>query len=59
MTNKAKIEFLKDYKIYLLSLKNGQGPLIEEQPQQRKQTCDKPKVLVLKKSLYGRNIQVG
>lgn len=53
MTNKEKIALLKEYRNYLLSLKEYQQQLEEEQ-----QTLNKPKVLVLKKNFNGRDMVV-
>lgn len=55
MTNKEKIVFLKEYKKYLLSLKKYQKQLEKKQVQEN-QVLDKPKVLVLKKKFYGKDM---
>lgn len=59
MTNKEKIPLLKEYRNYLLSLKEYQQQLREEQiKQEEQQTLDKQKVLVLKKKFNGRDMVV-
>lgn len=58
MTNKEKIIVLKQYKNYLLLLKKYQNQVELEKAEQEQQVLDKPKVLVLKKQFYGRNIVV-
>lgn len=58
MTNKEKIAILKQYRNYLLSLKEYQQQMEDEQvKKEEQQTLDKPKVLVLKKK-YGRDMVV-
>lgn len=59
MTNKEKIALLKEYKNYLLSLKEYKQQVEEVQvKQEEQQTLDKPKVLVLKKKFNGRDMVV-
>ena len=58
MTNKEKIIVLKQYKNYLLLLKKYQNQVEMEKLEQEQQVLDKPKVLVLKKQFYSRNIVV-
>lgn len=59
MTNKEKIALLKEYRNYLLSLKEYQQQMEEEQnKKEEQQTLDKPKVLVLKKKFNGRDMVV-
>lgn len=58
MTNKEKIIVLKQYKNYLLLLKKYQNQVEMEKLEQEQQVLEKPKVLVLKKQFYGKNIVV-
>lgn len=58
MTNKEKIIVLKQYKNYLLLLKKYQNQVEMEKLEQEQQALEKPKVLVLKKQFYGKNIVV-
>lgn len=59
MTNKEKIAILKQYRNYLLSLKEYQQQMEDEQvKKEEQQTLDKPKVLILKKKYNGRDMVV-
>jgi len=59
MTNKEKIVLLNQYKNYLLSLKEYQEKIEnEKQIQEKENELDKPKVLVLKRNFYGKNLKV-
>ena len=58
MTNKEKNALLKGYRNYLLSLKEYQQQMEEEQIKQEEQILDKPKVLVLKKKFNGKDMVV-
>lgn len=59
MTNKEKIVLLNQYKNYLLSLKEYQEQIEnEKQIQEKENELDKPKVLVLKRNFYGKNLKV-
>jgi len=56
MSNKEKIELLKQYKKYLLQLRIYQNIILNEQKQE--DSIDKPKVLVLKKKFNGKDMVV-